>query len=118
LSGASATDIVDRYSSAMRLGPLNSKISSADSVIAALPPGLSPTIVAIEPQERDAQLMPLDLTPSQWEPLIERLSARYCTICLGGPLLGVVAILEARGRSDYLSVDPLAVRPWATLPQG
>jgi SAM-dependent methyltransferase len=49
-------------------------------------------------------LMPLDLTPSQWEPLIEPLSARYCTICLGGPLLGVVAILEARGRSDYLSV--------------
>ena len=44
-------------------------------------------------------LMPLDLTPSQWEPLIEPLSARYCTICLGGPLLGVVAILEARGRS-------------------
>jgi hypothetical protein len=41
-------------------------------------------------------LMPLDLTPSQWEPLIEPLSARYCTICLGGPLLGVVAILEAR----------------------
>jgi SAM-dependent methyltransferase len=49
-------------------------------------------------------LMPLDLTPSQWEPLIELLSARYCTICLGGPLLGVVALLEARGRSDYLSV--------------
>jgi len=49
-------------------------------------------------------LMPLELTPSQWEPLIEPLSARYCTICLGGPLLGVVAMLEARGRSDYLSV--------------
>jgi hypothetical protein len=31
-------------------------------------------------------LMPLDLTPSQWEPLIEPLSARYCTICLDGPL--------------------------------
>ena len=44
------------------------------------------------------------LTPSQWEPLIEPLSARYCTICLGGPLLGVVAILEGRDRSDYLSV--------------
>jgi len=49
-------------------------------------------------------LMPLDLTPSQWEPLIEPLSARYCTICLGGSLLGPVAMLEARGRSDYLSV--------------
>jgi len=49
-------------------------------------------------------LMPLDLTPSQWEPLIEPLTARCCTISLGGPLLGAVAILEARGRSDYLSV--------------
>jgi SAM-dependent methyltransferase len=48
-------------------------------------------------------LMPLDLTPSQWEPLIPRLSERYCTISLGGPLLGIVAMLEGRGRSNYLS---------------
>jgi SAM-dependent methyltransferase len=49
-------------------------------------------------------LMPLDLAPSQWEPLIPELSARYCTIILGGPLVGVVATLEGRGRSGYLSV--------------
>jgi hypothetical protein len=30
-------------------------------------------------------LMPLDLTPSQWEQLIEPPSARYCTIRPGGP---------------------------------
>jgi hypothetical protein len=54
-------------------------------------------------------LMPLDLTPSQWEPLIEPLRTRYCTICLGGPLLGVVAILEARGRSDYLTFGDLSI---------
>jgi SAM-dependent methyltransferase len=49
-------------------------------------------------------LMPLALAPSQWEPLIVTLSARYCTISLGGPLLGVVGILEGRGRSPYLGL--------------
>jgi SAM-dependent methyltransferase len=49
-------------------------------------------------------LMPLDLAPSQWEPLIPELSARYCTVTLGGPLVGAVALLEGRGRSGYLSV--------------
>jgi len=49
-------------------------------------------------------LMPLDLAPSQWVPLISMLGTRYCTITLGGPLLGVVGTLEARGRSAYLGV--------------
>jgi ubiquinone/menaquinone biosynthesis C-methylase UbiE len=49
-------------------------------------------------------LMPLDLAPSQWEPLISMLGTRYCTITLGGPLLGAVGTLEARGRSTYLGV--------------
>jgi len=49
-------------------------------------------------------LMPLDLAPSQWEPLIPQLSTRYCTITLGGPALGAVSLLEARGRSSYLGV--------------
>jgi SAM-dependent methyltransferase len=49
-------------------------------------------------------LMPLDLAPSQWEPLISTLRARYCTIILGGPLLGSVGLLEARGRSTYLGL--------------
>jgi SAM-dependent methyltransferase len=49
-------------------------------------------------------LMPLDLAPSQWEPLIPKLSERYCTISLGGPLLGSVGLLEARGRSTYLGL--------------
>lgn len=49
-------------------------------------------------------LMPLDLAPSQWEPLIPELNARYCTITLGGPLVGIVATLEGRGRSGYLSM--------------
>src|SRR5262249_18583307 len=61
-------------------------------------------------------LMPLSLAPSQWEPLIPVLSTRYCTISLGGPLLGVVRILEGRGRSNYLTLvrnvlDLVGIRP-------
>jgi hypothetical protein len=61
-------------------------------------------------------LLPLDVAPSQWEPLIPQLSAHYCTITLGGPALGVVSLLEGRGRSGYLGVvrmllDAVRVRP-------
>jgi SAM-dependent methyltransferase len=61
-------------------------------------------------------LMPLSLAPSQWDPLIATLSARYSTISLGGPLLGVVGILEERGRSNYLALvrnvlDCAAIKP-------
>jgi ubiquinone/menaquinone biosynthesis C-methylase UbiE len=61
-------------------------------------------------------LLPLDLSPGQWEPLIPALSARYCTITLGGALLGSVASLEERGRSGYMGVvrgllDALAIMP-------
>lgn len=48
-------------------------------------------------------LFPLALAPSQWQPLLPLLSARYCTITLGGPALGMVAFLEARGQG-YLRV--------------
>src|ERR1700730_15829009 len=65
-------------------------------------------------------LLPLSLAPSQWEPLIGALSARYCTISLGGPLLGVVGILEGRGRSNYLAMvrtvlDAVSIRPGETV---
>ena len=49
-------------------------------------------------------LLPLALAPSQWDPLLPVLSARYCTITLGGPALGMVAHLEARAQSGYLRV--------------
>ena len=48
-------------------------------------------------------LLPQSLAPSQWEPLVPRLAERYSVITLGGIHLGVVALLEARGRaSGYL----------------
>ena len=61
-------------------------------------------------------LLPLDLSPGQWEPLIPALAAEYCTITLGGALLGSVASLEERGRSGYMAVvrgllDALAIMP-------
>jgi ubiquinone/menaquinone biosynthesis C-methylase UbiE len=50
-------------------------------------------------------LLPLGLAAAQWEPLLPRLSAQYCTITLGGAVLGSVASLEARGQSTgYLGV--------------
>jgi SAM-dependent methyltransferase len=50
-------------------------------------------------------LLPLGLAASQWEPLLPRLSERYCTISLGGPWLGSVVSLEARGHSaGYLGI--------------
>ena len=50
-------------------------------------------------------LLPLGVAPSQWEPLVPRLSERYCTITLGGASLGMVGSLEARGRTaGYLGV--------------
>ena len=49
-------------------------------------------------------LTPLDLAPAQWEPLIAELAPHYPTITLGGPLVGVIARLESRGRSNYLAV--------------
>ena len=44
-------------------------------------------------------LLPLGLAPSQWDHLLPKLSEHYCTIVLGGPELGVIPSLEARGRS-------------------
>lgn len=47
-------------------------------------------------------LMPLALAPSQWEPLLPKLSEKFCTITLSGPHLGMVAHLEARAQSGYM----------------
>jgi hypothetical protein len=62
-------------------------------------------------------LLPLSLACSQWDPLLSQLSTRFRTVTLGGPELGFLAMLEARGRSaGYLSVvqrimDVVKLRP-------
>ncbi len=49
-------------------------------------------------------LLPLGAAPSQWGPLVETFSQRYCVISMTGPALGMVASLEGRGRTPgYLS---------------
>ncbi len=49
-------------------------------------------------------LLPLGAAPSQWDPLVATLSERYCVVSMTGPALGMVASLEARGRTPgYLS---------------
>ena len=42
-------------------------------------------------------LFPAMLAPSQWNPLVDRLAENFAVVRLGGPHLGVVAILEDRG---------------------
>jgi SAM-dependent methyltransferase len=42
-------------------------------------------------------LFPAMLAPSQWNPLIDRLAEDFTVIRLGGPHLGIVALLEGRG---------------------
>ena len=44
-------------------------------------------------------LLPLGLSPSQWDKILPALSDRYFTVLLGGPELGTVAGLEYRGRT-------------------
>ena len=50
---------------------------------------------------RPLVLLPLSMAPSQWKPLVSRLSDRYCTITLSGAHLGAISLLEARGSSGY-----------------
>src|SRR4029077_20938976 len=89
--GAAMLDFLDRHPlPAVRLSEPEGEVGGVTSrFLAAGPPFV---------------LMPLSLAPSQWDPLIATLSARYCTISLGGPLLGVVGILEEHGRSNYLAM--------------
>ena len=50
-------------------------------------------------------LLPLGAAPTQWRALLPRLSRDYTVIVLGGAELGMVATLEARGRTPgYLGV--------------
>jgi SAM-dependent methyltransferase len=61
-------------------------------------------------------LLPLDLASSQWEPLVPRVSARYCTITVGGAALGAVGALETRARLGYLGMvrnllDAVKIKP-------
>ncbi|MBV9597100.1 MAG: class I SAM-dependent methyltransferase [Chloroflexi bacterium] len=49
-------------------------------------------------------LLPLSLSPSQWDPIVDALAERYTTLVLGGAFLGIVPTLEARMRGGYRNV--------------
>ncbi len=44
-------------------------------------------------------LFPLAIAPSQWKPIIDRLSEEFFTVVLGGPHLGFISMLEGRGKT-------------------
>jgi SAM-dependent methyltransferase len=62
-------------------------------------------------------LLPLGLSPSQWEPLLAQLGRHCCTIVLAGPHLGMVPLLEGRGQAPGYSrmvrnlVQEIGLRP-------
>lgn len=45
-------------------------------------------------------LFPLILAPSQWAPLVPKLSEHFTTVVVGGPHLGAVALLEGRAQAE------------------
>jgi SAM-dependent methyltransferase len=62
-------------------------------------------------------LLPLSLASSQWDPLLSRLSTRWRTVILSGPVLGFLAMLESRGQAGGYRglvqrlVDSVHLRP-------
>jgi len=118
-AGATWADIAGERGD--RIGPaLREFLTRVDALPAAGLPEQEGEIADISYRVRGSGpplvLLPLDLSPGQWEPLIPALSASYCTITAGGALLGSVASLEERGRSGYMAVvrallDGLAIVP-------
>ncbi len=107
------------------IGPaIEDFIDRADPLPAAGLPAQEGEVAGISYRVRGAGpplvLLPLELSPGQWEPLIPFLTARYCTVTLGGAELGAIANLEERGRSAYMDVvrgflDKLAIKPGDTV---
>jgi SAM-dependent methyltransferase len=66
-------------------------------------------------------LLPLGLAPSQWDPIVPALRDQYFTVILGGPELGILPLLEHRGRSAGFQrllrtmLDEIQPEPGATI---
>jgi ubiquinone/menaquinone biosynthesis C-methylase UbiE len=109
--GASMLDFLSRMDAAQPLPAVSlpEREGEMDGIIYHLR-GSGPPLV----------LLPLSVAPSQWEPLLPQLSARYCTLTLRGPWLGMVGSLEARGHMPgYLRavgnlLDAAELRPGET----
>jgi ubiquinone/menaquinone biosynthesis C-methylase UbiE len=66
-------------------------------------------------------LLPMLLSASQWEPIVERLAQHYCVISLGGRHLGGVAFIDGRGtdpgylRGVEMHVNEIGIQPGETV---
>jgi SAM-dependent methyltransferase len=89
--GDTMLDFLARMDRKVNLPPANSLTSDGEVA------GISYRVMGSGPP---LVLLPLVLAPSQWQPLLTRLSERYSTIVLGGAELGGVRQLEARGRTE------------------
>ena len=109
--GASMLDFLSRMDAAQPLPPVSlpEDAGEIDGISYHLR-GAGPPLV----------LLPLSVAPSQWEPLLPQLCARYCTLTLRGPWLGMVGSLEGRGHMPgYLRavgnlLDATELRPGET----
>ncbi|MBL6952272.1 MAG: methyltransferase domain-containing protein [Alphaproteobacteria bacterium] len=66
-------------------------------------------------------LLPMLLSASQWEPIIERLAEYYCVISLGGRYLGGVGFIDGRGtdpgylRGVHMHINEINIQPGETV---
>lgn len=66
-------------------------------------------------------LLPFFLAPSQWDPIVSRLSERFTVVRVGGRYLGGVAALEDRARTPTYQalfrtlIDIMALKPGETI---
>ena len=66
-------------------------------------------------------LLPMLLSASQWEPIVERLAEHFCVISLGGRYLGGVAFIDGRGtdpgylRGVHMHINEIDIQPGETV---
>ena len=66
-------------------------------------------------------LLPMLLSASQWDPIVNQLASDYCVISLGGRHLGGVSFIDGRGRDPgYVRavrshVDEIEIQPGETI---
>jgi hypothetical protein len=103
------------------LGSLSAEVALPDAGLPAFKGEIGGISYRVEGSGPPLVLLPLALAASQWEPLLPALAAHYCTICLGGPYLGGVAMLEDRGETEGYQrmlgsvLDALDVHPGETI---
>ena len=125
LSGYSAgvaTDVAaerpDAITDAMS-GFLENRIRDQETKAVSLPQGAGEAagiLFHVQGSGPPLVLFPLEYSPSQWGPILPKLSQSHTTIALSGANVGSVAGLEARAKGGYLTavervVDEACLQP-------